>query len=57
MASEVDGGEEEVAELGFDFVGVGEGDFGVELGGFFGEFGEEAVGAGPVEAYLGGARA
>ena len=33
MAGEVHHGEEQVAKLGFDLVGVGAGDFGVELGG------------------------
>jgi hypothetical protein len=46
MAREVHGGEEQVAELGFDLVGVGAGDLGVELGGFFGELVEEAVALG-----------
>ncbi len=56
MAREVHGGEEQVAELGFDLVGVGAGDLGAQFGGFFGEFVEEAVGAGPVEPNLRGAR-
>ena len=57
MAGEVHAGEEEVAEFGFDSVGVSTIDFGTEFGGFLGEFVEEAGGVGPVEAYFCGLRA
>ena len=61
MTGEVDGGEEQVAELVFEgvrrgWVGAG-GKLGLEFGGLFAELVDEAFGVGPVEADAGGAGA
>ena len=53
MACKIHCGEEEVAELGFDLVGVCAVDLGAKFDGLFFKFGEEAAGVRPVEAYFG----